>query len=353
MKNLAYEMVLGLDFLSEKKAVLRCTERRFDVDFEKIDRVVNVRVDAMSLGEPSVELVDLLNGYKNMFDDEIGFVRNYEHEIRVTSRAPYKSRSYPIAERHREKVTQHLLELEQKAIIERRATQYINPLVVVVKKSGEIRLCLDARELNKRMENDHEQPPTIDEIFRRVGSRKYFSTLDVAKAFWQIKLRECDRKYTGFKFDNQSFVFKRMPFGLKTAGASFMRAIMKSIGDDCGNFAIVYLDDILVASNSAEEHIRHLNSILSRLNAAGFKLNRAKCEFMKSEISFLGHTFDQIKVEMNNDTKLAIENFAKPRNRKAVQSFLGLVNWDRRFVSNLASMTKPLENLLKKEVCME
>lgn len=243
----------------------------------------------------------------------------------------------------------HLKELEKSDIIERAATQYINPLIVVVKKSGEIRLCLDAREINKRMENDHDQPSTIDEIFRLVGSRKYFSMLDISKVFWQIPLRKQDRKYTGFLFNNQAYVFKRLPFGLKTAGSPFTRAINKTLGDDCYDFVMVYLDDILIVSDTLEDHFHHLNIVFDRLKQAGFRLNKVKCELLRTEIKFLGHIFDEIKVEMNAETKLAINNFAKPRNKKAIQSFLGLVNWDRRFVKNLAVMTKPLENLLKKD----
>ncbi|KMQ90096.1 pol polyprotein [Lasius niger] len=342
-------MVLGLDFLSHYRATLRCDGEKFGIEFDAIPRIDSVSVNAITVGDAGVELERVLGKYERVFRDEIGRVNNYEHAIRVTSKAPFKSKTYPIADIHRERVKEHLLDLEKADIIERTATPYVNPLVVVVKKTGEIRLCLDAREINKRMENDHDQPPTIDEIFRRVGSRKFFSTLDVAKAFWQIPLREQDRRYTGFKFDNQTYVFKRLPFGLKTAGSSFTRAIVKTLGDDCDGFAIIYLDDILIASDTMEEHLRHLSIILKRLDRAGFRLNRAKCEFLKSEISFLGHTFDEVRVEMNNDTKLAIQNFPRPRNKKAIQSFLGLVNWDRRFVRNLAELNKPLENLLKKD----
>lgn len=99
---------------------------------------------------------------------------------------------------------------------------------------------------------------------------------------------------------------------------------MKTLGNDCDNFALIYLDDILIASDTLEEHLQHLDTILERLNRAGFRLNRSKCEFLRSRISFLGHTFDEVKVEMNNDTKSAIRNFPRPCNKKAVQSFLGL-----------------------------
>lgn len=133
-----------------------------------------------------------------------------------------------------------------------RAAQFVNPLVVVIKKTDEIRLCLDAREINKRMRNDHDQPPTIDEVFRRIGDKKYYTTLDVAKAFLQIPLTKGSRQYTGFMFDNQTYVFKRLLFGLKTVGASFTRAMKMALGDHCDTFTIIYLDDILIASNTLD-----------------------------------------------------------------------------------------------------
>lgn len=111
---------------------------------------------------------------------------------------------------------------------------------------------------------------------------------------------------------------------------------------------VLYLDDVLIVSNTLEEHLHHIELVLKRLRKVGFKLNHDKCEFLKEEIKFLGHTFNEIKAEINNDTKTAVANFEKPRNKKAIQAFLGLVNWDRRFIKNLARMTQPLEALLKK-----
>ncbi|KMQ91596.1 reverse ribonuclease integrase [Lasius niger] len=348
VRNLAYEMILGIDFLTERKAILQCG-KKFTVEFlEKDEEAWRGQLNAIAIEEADEILERILNDHSELFIDEIGCVEHYRHEIKMTNEKPFKGKTYPVPEIHRTKVKNHLLELERDGIVERAQTQFVNPLVVVIKKTGEIRLCLDAREINKRMANDHDQPPTIDEVFRRIGDKRYFTTLDVAKAFWQIPLQEESKRYTGFKFDNQTYVFRRLPFGLKTAGASFTRAMQRAIGDECDPFTIVYLDDILIASNSLEEHVFHVNYILERLKKVGFRLNREKCEFMKTEIRFLGHTFNQIKAEMNEDTKLAIQNFERPRNKKAIQAFLGLVNWDRRFVKNLARMTKPLERLLKK-----
>jgi len=115
-----------------------------------------------------------------------------------------------------------------------------------------------------------------------------------------------------------------------------------------GKGQTVYLDDVLIASNTLEEHLYHIELEFKKLKRVGFRLNRNKCEFMNEEIKFLGHKFSEIKAEINEDTKTAIANFERPKNKKSVQAFLGLINWDRRFIKNLARMTQPLENLFKK-----
>ncbi|KAM0726175.1 Transposon Tf2-6 polyprotein [Formica fusca] len=344
-------MILGMDFLSEQTATLKCG-KNFIVHFPE-NRLLKIGLNAITIEDAEAQMNKILARYAELFKNEIGCVTHYAHEIKLNSGKPFKAKTYPVPEVHRCKVKEHLLALESVGIIERASTQYVNPLVVVVKKTGEIRLCLDAREVNKKMANDHDQPPTIDEVFRRIGDKKYFSTLDVAKAFWQIPLTADSKQFTGFKFDNQTYIFRRMLFGLKTAGASFTRAMQKAIGDECDSFAIIYLDDILIASSTLEEHLFHLNYVLEKLQSVCFRLNKDKCEFLKTEIKFLGHTFDQVKADMNTDTKLAIQNFERPKNKKALQAFLGLINWDRRFIKNLASMTRPLESLLKKNTKFE
>lgn len=166
------------------------------------------------------------------------------------------------------------------------------------------------------MRSDHTQPPTIDEIFAKIGNKKYFSTLDVTNAFWQIPLDKGSQKYTGFLFNNQSYVVKRLPFGLKTSDASFTRAMNKALQDENLNFVIIYLDDILIASNSIEEHLKHTSLLLQKLQKVGFKLNRGKCKFLKTEIKFLGHIFNEMIAEINQDMRNAIQNFPKPTNKK-------------------------------------
>jgi len=346
VEKLAFDVVLGIDFLTKYKMQMMCDET-IEIKFRKTNEQ-SPTINAFTRDDAEVKLQKILDKNTEVFEEEVGRMNHYEHQIEINLRKPFKKKTYPVPEMHMERVRTYIEELEEKGIISMEATQYINPLVVVVKKNGKIRLCLDARELNKTMTNDHAQPPTIEEVFRRIGKKKYFTTLDITNAFWQIPLEQDSRKYTGFLFDGQTYVFNRMPFGLKTAGASFTRAMELALGAKNCEFMTVYLDDVLIASNTLEEHLSHIKWVLGKLKKVGFRLNRDKCEFMKEEIKFLGHSFSEVKAEINNETKMAVINFERPRNKKAVQAFLGLVNWDRRFIKNLARMTQPLEVLLKK-----
>lgn len=123
-----------------------------------------------------------------------------------------------------------------------------------------------------------------------------------------------------------------------------------ALNDQELDFLIVYLDDILIASNSREEYLEHLEYVLRKLREKGFRVNLDKCEWLQREVKFLGHTFSEVKASINQDTREAVSRFEKPKTKKQLQSFLELINWDRRFLPNLSRMTKPLELLLRKNV---
>lgn len=346
--NLSYQIILGIDFLSKYHFRITCDMNMRIERINSENRKI-IKINILTIEEARKRLSELIRNNEEIFSDQIGQVNHYRHGIRTQNLKPYKCKTYPIPDIYMDRVREYIGKLKKDKIISRRATQYINPLVVVVKKNGKIRLCLDARELNKITLNDHAQPPTIEEVFQLMGRKKYFTTLDVTEAFWQIPLEEKSKEFTGFLFEEQSYVFNRMPFGLKTAGASFTRAMNEALKELGNQFLIIYLDDILIASDNLQDHLEHLRQVFACLKRVGFKLNVEKCEFIKEEIKFLGHTFDQIKAEINDDTRKAISSFERPKTKRALQSFLGLINWDRRFIENLAQLTRPMEELLAKD----
>lgn len=150
------------------------------------------------------EIQELVEKYSEVFRDELGEVNNFVHHIEIKNETPFKKKFYPISAVYEEEVARQVRELEELKIIKKEASEFVNPLVAVKKKNDEIRICVDAREVNDRMRGDHTQPPTFDEIVARMSDRKIFTTLDISKAFWQIPLDEKSKKYTGFMFRGQT-----------------------------------------------------------------------------------------------------------------------------------------------------
>lgn len=302
--------------------------------------------------ETQRRLNELLSKHRSLLSGELGRVNHYQHRIEVNGDAPPAPKHYPVAEKHRARVAEMLRAMEQKGVIEKRSTPYINPLVVVVKPNGKLRLCLDGTSVNAFTVNDHNQPLTVEDIVSRIGNRRFYSKFDVSDAYWQIPLAEESVKYTGFNFDGVTYCFQRMPFGIKTAGASFTRALDAVISriHYLRPYIITYLDDIFIMTNTLDEHIMVLDALFNELYRVGFRLNRDKCEFLVPRVKFLGRDITQLSISMDADTREAIAAFPRPRNVRQVQSFLRLANWDRRFVPRLAAATRPLEELHKKDV---
>ena len=235
VQRMSEKMILGVDFIKKFKMTIEyddATKIKFGNDETSQFRIIN----NISISQAEDELQSIIYDNENVFSEGIGKVNHYKHEIRVKHNEPFKKKSYPIPEKYMREVSNYIVELEEQGIITKQQTPFINPLVVVIKKNGNIRLCLDARELNKRMVDDFAQPPTIEEVFRRTGCNGVYSSIDISHAFWQIPLTKESRQYTGFMFNGQSYVFKRMPFGIKTAGASFTRAMAKALGTEAAEY---------------------------------------------------------------------------------------------------------------------
>ena len=238
--------------------------------------------------------------------------------------------------------------LKEKVIRESPGSAWSSPVVCVKKADGSDRFCTDYRKLNAVTKSDAYPLPRIDVILQKVGHSKVFSKLDLKSAFWQIPVRNEDQEKTAFICGGKLYEYLKMPFGLKNSPACFQRNISKALGEN--PFSEVYLDDIVVFSQSFEEHLKHLDLVLAKLNSHHLHCKLKKCEFGKNEIKFLGfvvnehgHAVDPAKVE-------AIRKRCYPTSTKGVQSFLGAVNYYRKMIPDLAQIAKPLTNLTKKGV---
>lgn len=164
-------------------------------------------------------------------------------------------------------------------IIERSNSQYINPIVPIIKKDKSVRLCIDARKINKVMISDFEEAQPIQELLSNCGGVKFMSTIDLRSSFWQVPLKRESRDFTGFQYKGKTFRFTVTPFGLKTSLASLTRGLDTVLSEKVKKFTIIYVDDCLCLSNSMEEHLVHLDLLLNDLSQANFTVTLLNCSF--------------------------------------------------------------------------
>jgi len=235
----------------------------------------------------------------------------------------------------------------QNNIIRRSNSEWNSPLVVVPKKDGDIRICLDYRKLNQITKRPIFHIPSAQEIFDRLGGNRVFSTLDLSKGYYQIPMNESDAKKTAFSTPSGHYEFIRMPFGLCGAPATFQRALSSVLHEELNKICCIYLDDIIVYGRSEEEHDCRLRIVLQKLHNAGLKLSRQKCIFRCNTVRFLGHEISKDGVKTDPEKVEKIKQWPLPITYADLHSFIGFANYYRRFVKNYFSVVHPLISLLE------
>lgn len=258
----------------------------------------------------------------------------------------HAARKVPLALRDRLKA--ELKRLESLDIIEKveEPTEWVHSLVIVEKRDGSLRLCIDPKELNKYVKREHFQLPTRGEILADVAGAKYFSKLDASAGFWQIGIDKESSRLCTFNTPFGRYSFKRLPFGLSSSPEVFHRTVQQIFENVPGTK--VYIDDVLIWGNTLEEHNRRLKLALDTARASGLKLNANKCQYRQTEITFLGEKLTQEGVMIDESKVTAIKNMPPPTDKEGVQRFLGMVNYVGKFVPNLATHTSQMRSLLCK-----
>jgi len=230
-----------------------------------------------------------------------------------------------------------------------RFSEWVSNLVPTRKKSGEIRLCVDLRNLNQVFLKDHYPLPKMDHILQRVVGLSRISLLDGFSGFNQILVHPDDQDKTAFTTPWGTFKYVKMPFGLKNAGATFQRAMDIEFAKEIHDFLVVYLDDLTPFSKSDQEHLKHLRQIFMTCRKYGISLNPKKSLFGLEEGKLLGHIISKDGIRIDPERIQAILQIPYPRNIKELQAFLGKINFLRRFIPNLAKLIRLLSSMLKKD----
>jgi len=228
-------------------------------------------------------------------------------------------------------------------------SEWISNLVPTRKKIGEIRLCVDLRNLNKVSLKDHYPLPKMDHILQRVVGDSRILLLDGFSGFNRILVHPDDQDKTAFTTPWGTFKYVKMPFGLKNVGAKFQRAMDIAFAKEIYDFLVIYLDDLTAFSKSNQEHLEHLRQVFLICRKYGISLNPNKSFFGLEEGKLLGHIISKDGIGIDPDRIQAILHVPHPRNIKQLQAFLGKINVLRRFIPNLVELIRLLNNMLKKD----
>jgi hypothetical protein len=222
--------------------------------------------------------------------------------------------------------------------------------VPVRKKNGDLRLCIDLRPLNARVIKQKYPFPVIEDCLSRLSNKSVFTLLDLRDGFHQIKVHPEDTKFFAFATPDGQYEYTKLPFGYSEAPAEFQKRIVQILQPLIRqDKVLVYIDDILIVTDSVDENLSVMKEVLRILKSYRFELNYNKCQFLRKRIEYLGYIITPGQITMSNRHTEAVKAFPVPMNVHHVRRFLGLTNYFRKFVKNYATKAKPLNNLLKKQ----
>ncbi|GBL87911.1 Retrovirus-related Pol polyprotein from transposon 297 [Araneus ventricosus] len=324
---MSYDVIVGMNVLMQGETVINEDGIVIKEKFQRIEEVGSLSVLPIDVTPNEVEL-NIGPDIPNIFKDK-------------PLRLPFSEKKI---------VQTQVAEWLERGIIELCSSEYSRPVVIVRKKDGTPRVCIDYRKLNKVVVKDRFPLPLLEDILDRLQGSRVFSTIDLKNAFFHVNVNKDSRKYTSFVTHEGQYQFLKVPFGLCNSPAVFQRyinAIFRPLIND--GIVLPYLDDMIILSSSFEEGIERVERVLSIASEYGLEINFNKSHFLKKRIEFLGHVIEDGKIFPSTLKTKAVLNFPEPINLKQIHSFLGLTGYFRNFIPKYSTIARPLSDLLKKD----
>ena len=314
-------------------------------------RLVEEHGDELSEDERE-QFFMLLTEYADVFafsESDLGRTSKLKHQIYTGNAPPVRQAVRRVPPQRRQQVHELLNRMLKDDIIQPSSSPWAAPVVLVKKKNGSLRFCVDYRRLNEVTRKDAYPLPRIDDTIDTLAGSRFFSTLDLLSGYWQVEVAEDDRPKTAFCTTEGLFEFSVMPFGLCNAPATFQRLMDLVLRGLQWSQCLVYIDDVIIPGRSYAEHLTNLRAVLGRLQQAGLKLQPKKCSFLKQRVSYLGHVVSREGVATDPAKIEKVANWPVPTTAKDVQQFLGFAGYYRRFVKDFAQIARPLYHLTERK----
>lgn len=302
--------------------------------------------------QPAEAIQKLLDQYCDVFAEPHTLLphRQYDHAITLQAGAtPVNSRPYRYSPLQKDEIERQVTEMLTAGLMQPSMSPFASPVLLVQKKDGGWRFCIDYRRLNTLTIKNKFPLPVIDELLDELAGTKFFSNLDLRAGYHQIRMRPEDEEKTTFKTHHGHFQFRVMPFGLSNAPTMFQCLMNSVFAPYIRKFVIVFLDVILIYSRNILEHMTHLQLVFDTLRCNTLYAKLSKCSFARESIAYLGHIISRDRVATDPDKTSVMHNWPRPTTVTELRGFLGLTGYYRKFVRHYGIIAKPLTNLLKKK----
>jgi hypothetical protein len=306
--------------------------------------------DSPTLEPVPAAVQDILQEFADVFEDPkvLPPPRFHDHHIPLLPNSvPVNAKSYRYSPLHKDDIEKQVKALLQAGMIIPSTSPFASPVLLVQKKDGTWRFCVDYRKLNSITVKNRYPMPVIDEILDELTGTKYFAKLDMRSGYHQVRMHPPDEYKTAFKTHHGHYQFRVMPFGLTNAPATFQCIMNEILEPFLRKFVLVFLDDILIYSPTFEQHIVHLQLVLAKLREHQLYMKLSKCSFAQTSLEYLGHIISHEGVSTDPAKTAAMSNWPVPTNVTELRGFLGLTGYYRKFIKHYGIIARPLTNLLK------